>query len=272
MDSVLCKLGPLTINWFGVLMAMGFVSGLTNWVILGKKRGRDVNYCSDLMVWIIIAGVIGARTAYVVANWDLFRDAPLTVFRVDQGGLIFFGGFAAAGIAVLIFSRLRHENLLGLFDFVITSVPLAHAFGRIGCFMNGCCHGKLYDGPMSVTYPAKSLPWLYQTHEGLITRFAECSLPVHPVQLYEAAYNLAIFAVISVIYRKMSGRLGFTAGVYLLLYPAGRFAFEYLRGDERMTTGPVDYAQLVSMAFAILGMFFIMQSKGMKNEIINQSR
>lgn len=263
MHPVFLNVGPLTIHWFGVCMALGFLAALYNWSRLARREGRDLAYCSDLLFWIVISGILGARVAYVVADWSYFRGNPVQILRIDQGGLIYYGGFLASAAAVVLFARLHKQSLLSLMDFVATSIPLAHAFGRLGCFMNGCCHGAVYSGPLAVTYPGYpyiSAAWLAQYDAHLLANGTLRSLPVHPVQLYEAAYNLLVFAVVLAVYRRRR-REGEVAGVYLVLYPVGRFLFEFLRGDSRMQCLGLNVAQLVSLGLFASGLALLLWTR-----------
>ena len=246
------RIGPLTIHAYGVMMALGFLAGLTNWYYLGRREGRDIKFCSDLLFVMMMAGVLGGRVAYVIADFDYFRDQPLKVFRIDEGGLIYYGGFLGALVAVWVLARMHRESFLKLGDFVITSLPLAHAFGRIGCFLNGCCFGREWSGALAVCFPAGSLAWHQQVASGQLAPQSAAALPVHPPQLYESAFNLALYVVILCAYRRRRHD-GAVAGLYLLLYPAGRFALEFLRGDDRLRWMHLSVAQWISLALFVFG-------------------
>jgi len=252
MHPVCFNIDHLTIHWYGVMMAMGFLAGLAIWTFLGKKEGRNLNYCCDLLFWIMVSSIAGARLAYVFSDLKSFLAEPLTILRVDQGGLIYYGGFIGACLAIVVFARIRGENIRTLLDFVVPAVPLAHAFGRIGCLLNGCCYGTEYDGLFAVRYPAQSYSWKIQVDAGEISRFTLHSLPVHPVQLYEVAFNLVLylFLVWAYRHRKWNGSI---AAFYLLTYPFARFWLEFLRGDERMRYMGLSVAQLVSILLFISG-------------------
>jgi phosphatidylglycerol:prolipoprotein diacylglycerol transferase len=235
------------------MLALGFLAGLANWVWLGRREGRSFNTCSDLLFWIMVAGIVGARLAYVLANAGEFAARPASVFRIDQGGLVFYGGFVGAALAIWGLARFRRESVWGLYDFVVVSVPLAHAFGRVGCFLNGCCYGRVCEGFPRVSFPAASLPWSDHLRARLIQQFDSHSLPVHPVQLYSAAVNLLIYLGLVWLYRRRPGA-GVTTAAYVLAYALARFALEFLRGDQQMdAVGPLDAAQLVSLLLAALG-------------------
>lgn len=254
MHSVFMVVFGIPVYWFGVMMAGGFMAALASWTYLGRKEGRDFNYCSDMLFWVMVSGIVGARVAYVVSEFSTFIQDPITMLFVHRGGLIYYGGFVGAGVALFLFARTRHEKFLSIIDFVITSIPLGHVFGRIGCFLNGCCHGLESSGLLSVCYPKASLPWDDQLYAGLITADAKFSLPVHPVQLYEAAFNLLLYFALVWAYRNRK-TVGSTTALYLMTYPIGRFSLEFLRGDARMRLGlGLDVAQLISIALFALGL------------------
>ena len=228
MDPVCFHIGSRPVYWYGVMMALAFLAGIGHWQVLGRWTGkRDASFASDLAFWLMVGGIVGARVAYVIANFNQqFRGAPLEIIRIDQGGLIFYGGLIGASVVFLAFARLRHEPVLALADFAITALPLGHAFGRIGCFMNGCCYGRLAETP----------GWL------------TVSLTRYPVQLYESSFNLALYAFLFWFYlRHRRNRHGSVLAVYLMLYPVGRFLLEFLRGDERVRVGEFSVAQYVSL-------------------------
>lgn len=249
------SIGPFSIQSYGVMMALGFLAGLGNWILLGRRENRSPQFCTDLMFWVIASGIVGARLAYVVENWSVYMADPLSIIRVDQGGLIFYGGFVAAAAAIVVFGRRHKVPLARLFDFVVTSVPLAHALGRIGCFLNGCCFGSCTTAAPHVQFPPYSIPWHSQLREELIETSAACSLPVHPVQLYEAAFNFLVYGVVVWLFRRKL-RPGMVTGVYLVLYAIGRFSLEFMRGDraDRLAVQQFSIGQFVSLLVLLAGL------------------
>jgi phosphatidylglycerol:prolipoprotein diacylglycerol transferase len=209
------KLGPLTVHWYGVLVAIGFLAGM--WVAAQRVRGIGLQpeVVMDLGIWMIVAGIIGARTFYVIGSWEEFAANPIEIIRVDHGGLVFYGGFIGAALTAVWFVRRRKLHFWKLADVMAPSVAFAHVFGRLGCFMNGCCYGNPCPHPWAVHFP--------MTHE---TR----GVGVHPTQLYEAFGNLVIFAGLWLFYpkRKFDGQV---FGLYVLTYALWRFGVECFRGD-----------------------------------------
>jgi phosphatidylglycerol:prolipoprotein diacylglycerol transferase len=262
MNPIFCHIGAFPIHWFGVMMALGFLAGLFSWVWIGRREGRDFAFCSDFLFWIMISGVLGARLADVVADWKYFLEYPRLIWRIDQGGLSYYGGLIGGVVAVLLFARARREDARQLFDFVASALPLSHAFGRVGCFLNGCCHGTVYHGPLAVTFPRNSVPWLYQVHNTkVLDASAPHSLPVHPVQLYEAAFLLLLYALLVWSYRRQK-RSGTTTALYLILYPIGRFVMEFFRGDERLYVQGLTSYQVISLVLLAAGLVLMIAGRG----------
>jgi phosphatidylglycerol:prolipoprotein diacylglycerol transferase len=259
MHPTCFQLGPLTIRWYGVMMAVGFMIGFVSWVYLGKKENKPADYCSDLLFWIMVSGILGARVAYILCDVGYFIDNPMMIIRLDKGGLVYYGGFLGAGLAIVLFARKRKESLIRVLDFVITAVPLAHFFGRVGCFLNGCCYGKLYEGWSAVRYPKESFPWVMQRYSQDVTAYDEFSKSLHAVQLYEAVFNLLLFVMLFWLYPRRKSD-GFIIGVYLVAYPIGRFVLEFFRGDERPVILGISLAQLIGVALLTLGLYFLWSS------------
>ena len=234
MYPICFYIGNHPIHWYGVMMAAAFLAAITHWRFLGRKEGRDAAFCTDLAFWIMIGGILGARVAYVLANWGYYRASPGQILRIDQGGLVYYGGFFAAVGVIWILARQRREPLLSLLDFVATALPLGHAIGRIGCFLNGCCYGS----------PSR-LPW------AVVQPYVD-SVPRHPVQLYETGANLAIYLILLQAYARKE-RHGRVTALYLLVYPACRFMLEFFRGDGRLRWDGLTAAQWSSIAILASG-------------------
>jgi phosphatidylglycerol:prolipoprotein diacylglycerol transferase len=262
MKSLFLDLGFIRIHWYGVMMAAAFLAALINWTWLGRNRGKPAAFCSDLLFWVMLSGILGARVAYVLEHWGEYAADPVSMLFIQQGGLIFYGGLIGSAIAVVVLARIRRMPLAELTDFTLTSVPLAHAFGRIGCFLNGCCYGCACEAWYAVRFPALSPPWwgqqqLAHTPRGdaladLVARMPRAT-PVHPVQLYEAVANLAIYAVLVWVFRRRRAP-GHVLAAYLLLYPPVRVLMEMFRGDrgERLAWHGYSIGQVMSgVAFGV---------------------
>lgn len=232
-DPVAFEVFGRPIYWYGVLVALGFLAAVLHWNAQARREGLPEGIGSDLGFIVMVGGILGARIAYLLANFAYYRAHPLEMIRIDQGGLIFYGGFLLAALGVVVMARVRRLPLWRLGDFAVTALPLGHAFGRVGCFLNGCCYGAPTDVPWSV-------------HQAEALR--------HPVQLYETGFNLLLYAALNALLRR-HGPPGLVVAAYLLGYGTWRFLIEFLRGDDRLAAAAgLDAAQLLSAALVAAGL------------------
>ena len=165
-----------------------------------------------MVFWMVIAGFLGARLLYVIRYWnDIFRNDLMEIFRIYNGGLVFLGGFGLAALAGLLLCRIRHWKLGAFADFIAPALPIGHAFGRLGCLLNGCCYGFRYEGFLAFKYEYNQYP-------------------AFPIQGIAFLLNIALGALILFLEsrRKLDNRRFL---LYLLLYSVLRFALEFGRGD-----------------------------------------
>lgn len=212
MYPILFHIGSLEIHTYGVLVAAGFLLGLMTAAKRAKTEGIDPERINDLGVLLIVAGMVGGKLFHIIFFWNDFiagwHAAGIASLRE---GFVFYGGFICATLAGVAYIRFKVLPLAKLADAFAPSIALGHAFGRLGCFFEGCCYGK-----------ACTLPWAM--------KFPALGVPVHPTQLYEAAGNFTIFTVLTVYYRRKSfdGQIWW---LYVLSYGVLRFGIEFVRGD-----------------------------------------
>ncbi len=241
----LIDIGFLHVKTYGALMATGFI---VCWWLVERLSGRKD--LSNLLMLLMLGGVVGSRAAYVIEHWQAeFASSPMSVFRVDQGGLMFYGGFILSFVVFFAWCFFRREHPLRLADLLATVLPLGHAFGRVGCFFYGCCYGRDSNAWCAVTFPAGSPSW-YEHGRRMVS--------VLPTQLFEAGALLALFAVLMVLDRRGAReRPGLVSGAYLIGYAVIRFGIEYLRGDPRAAVGPLSISQAISVGMVVAGVVFI---------------
>ena len=234
MQEIAFTIGNLKIHWYGIFSACGFLSAML--ALLWKRHiaGVSKDNILDIGMIAMFAGIVGARLFYVIQFHEQFAADPLDVIRIDKGGLVFYGGFILSALVLVVYCRIKKINIARLLDVFAPAVALGHAFGRIGCFLQGCCFGKPAGGScIGVTYPAGSAPAarypLPSTGETLLTNPE--SLPLYPTQLIEAGVNFALFGLLFFLAGKFR-KPGRVAGIYLLCYAILRFLMEYLRGDH----------------------------------------
>ena len=237
------QLGPITVHWYGLLAAIGFLAGIWTASLRARAIAVRPEVIMDLGVWMIVAGVVGARLFYVVGHWEEFESTPVEIVRIDHGGLVFYGGFIAAVLTAIGFVKRKRLNFWKLADVMAPSIALGHVFGRLGCFMNGCCYGKPCSLPWAVHFP-----FTHETH----------GMAVHPTQIYEAIGNLLIFAALHWFYprRKFNGQVFW---LYVLFYGLVRFADEFFRGDYQVhfVGGHLAPGQLVAILMFCVAIIFL---------------
>ena len=249
MHSELFSIGPITLHMYGLCMALGFLAGWRAVLYLCKRTNQNFDQLVMLLTWVMICAIVGARAVYVALNWTTeFAQNPLSIIRLDKGGLVYYGGLIGALIPYVGYALRFRKNFFELSDISAVVLPLGQAFGRLGCFMHGCCWGKQSDTWLGLSFPKGSPAWWEQMNAGLIRETATESLPVIPTQLIESAATLALFAVLFSLYPKHHPRRGLLSGLYLVGYAVLRFFIEYLRGDPRAAVGPFSISQAISLA------------------------
>jgi len=236
--------GPLAIKSYGFMIMLGFLFGL--WLALRRARKENVNpdVIWDFWVYGLIGGIVGGRILYILENLDQFNGHWLGLFRIWEGGLSFFGGFGLAAVGTWIMLRIRKVSVLKVYDIMVVSLALGLAFGKMGCFLNGCCFGRLTTSFTGVTYPVStpfdgagatrhSPAFEWQSEHGVVGPDATQCLPIQPVQLYEAAAALGIVAVLLLFYPHRK-RYGEVTCLFGTLYPLVRFFFEFVREPEHI--------------------------------------
>jgi phosphatidylglycerol:prolipoprotein diacylglycerol transferase len=173
----------IAIRGYGVMFLLGIVSGVGLSVLRGKKVGMPADLILSLALWIFAAGMIGARGFYVIEYWknfqrENFADTIAAVLNITEGGLVVFGGLIGALGAILFFARKHKLPLLPLADMATPGMMLGLAFGRIGCFFNGCCFGDVCDAPWAVPFPANTPPHIRQVEQGRAFGFLISGRPV----------------------------------------------------------------------------------------------
>lgn len=241
MHPIAIQLGGLSVHWYGVLVALGFLAGLWTASRRAPRDGLPAERIADLGPWLIVGAILGARLLYVVSYWNpAFAGKPwYEPLMIQKGGLVFYGGLVGAALATILFARLKRLPLWPLADTLAPSISLGQLFGRLGCLMNGCCFGRACDLPWAIRYPAG--------HE-------TAGHAVHPTQVYEAGLSLALYGALALLHRqkKFDGQV-FAA--YLLGYAVVRTVVELFRGDYRaLTFGWMTPAHWISAGILVAGL------------------
>ncbi len=242
----------LSLRSYGAFMLLGYVCALTLALARGPRYGVPRRDLLDLGFWSLALGLLGARLLWTLvqapALWQACFEpqafqqglppgsAPpgadcTLALRFWEGGLVWYGAVLGASAAAIWIVRRSQLAGRALADLLAPSVALGHAFGRMGCFLAGCCFGQPCALAWAARFPAGSPAWEQQRALGLVGAWADSSLPVHPTQLYEAAGELLLFLLLWAAERRKPAFPGALALRYGFGYGLLRFTVELLRGD-----------------------------------------
>lgn len=283
MFPTLLKIGPVTLHCYGLMIALGFLASLYGTQRDAQKRGIDPQAIQTMAFWGLLAGIAGTRLLHIAMfpgsySW---RD-PIGWIAIWRGGLVFQGALILSVPYVYLACRHYKIPFWRVADCAMPYLPLAHAFGRVGCFLNGCCYGARTDLPWGVSFPR--VPWSFaepaagspayldhcQRFSGLSMTHDHWSYSVHPTQLYGIAGLLFLCGLLLYWRNKRPPFDGFTMPVYFMLYAVGRFFVESLRGDHNPTVfGAISQQQLFSIVFLAVGvvLFLFLRQHALRNAV-----
>ncbi len=229
MNPIAFEIFGKQIHYYGICIALGFLAATGVMLWKRKRAGMTRDQIFDLAMIALISGIAGARILHVIQNWDS-HSGFWWIFRIDQGGLVFYGGFILAITCVMIYAHRKKISVPALLDVTAPAIAIAHAFGRLGCFMQGCCFGKpAPEGSCcGIKFPLEPIPGRFpRTIYGLDGH----TVLLYPAQLWESIANLLICILLLILCRKFR-RAGQIAGIYIIIYAVTRFSLEFFRGDN----------------------------------------
>lgn len=251
MQPILFELLGFKVHAYGLMMALACGSALAIAVWRARRDGIDPDAVYELATWLFLGGVVGARALYV-AVWPESIRSPLDLFRVWEGGGVFYGCILGGFGGTMLYYRRRPFPFLKMADAVAPALAIGAFFGRIGCHLNGCCHGAVTRAAWGVRFPYGSHAWAEHVDRGLIPPDAAWSLPVHPTQLLAAAAGLALLAALTA-YLPFRRRPGQVMALLMIAYPISRWPVEVLRGDDAGLVAGLTISQLISLGLCTGG-------------------
>lgn len=246
MYNDLFSIGPITIHGYGLMIGLGSLAALFVGIRIAKKKGLNSDALYTITFLSLIGGFACAKVLYCIVEWKQFISSPLSVLGSD--GFVIYGGIIGATIIDGIYCKIKKLSFWDYFDVVLPSVAIAQGFGRIGCFLAGCCYGRECDTPISVVFPRGS--------------FAPSGVPLLPTQLISSAGCFLMAAFLIIYYVKKERKPGTTGALYMIIYSIGRAIIEFFRNDHRGAVGPLSTSQFISIFILIGGIvIFILRSK-----------
>ncbi len=246
------SVGRVEIALYGVMIAVGMTLGIAALMRRAKETGQDPEDYLDIAVFTMLFAIAGARIYYVVFSWDLYRDSPLSVFNIREGGLAIYGGIIAGVITVAVLARVKKKPFPLLLDTCVIGVPIGQILGRWGNFFNREAFGGYTDGLFAMQLPVSAVRAEEVTSamwENVVIRGGVRLVQVHPTFLYEGFWNLGVLLLLFLLRNrtKFSGELFL---VYVLGYGTGRFLIEPLRTDQLLIPGTTVPVSMVLSAAA----------------------
>lgn len=259
MYPVILQIGPITIFSLWIMIAIGFFAALLVLNKLANKNRLKLNFITDHSLVIFFSGLIFARIAYVLANFNLYFQNPnlnniLRIFYIWDRGLSVWGGILGLTLSLVYFARINNENTLRWLDIFVVSILSALVFGNIGAFLDGINYGR-----------ETSLPW------GVIIDNSLYTVPIHPTQIYAALYCLLITIVLFNLFNhKIAKNPGQIAIIGSGLYSFFRFLEEFLRGDESNLFFGMREAQICALLGIIISAILFYVTNRINNNLTNQ--
>lgn len=240
MKIDLFSIGPFTVHGYGLMIGIGVLCCVFMATKRAKRYGLIEDAIVDIAIWGLISGFLGAKLLFLIVEWKQFLKNPLALLGSE--GFVVYGGIIAGVLAAILYCKKKKLIFLDYFDLTAPSIAMAQGFGRIGCFLAGCCYGRETELPIGVIFPEGAL--------------APAGIRLLPTQLISSVGNFLIMAILLTAYprRKRKGDTGF---LYMLLYGVGRFLIEFLRNDERGAVGGLSTSQFISLFIVAAGILLM---------------
>jgi phosphatidylglycerol:prolipoprotein diacylglycerol transferase len=243
----------LRVHSYGVFILCACASALAMAVWRTRREKVESDAVYELATWLFLGGVIGARLFFFIQHPEAFHQIG-DLFRTWEGGNVFYGCIIGGLTGSILYWFRRPFPFSRMCDAAAPAVAIGAAVGRIGCFLNGCCHGSVCDRPWAVRFPAGSHAWVRQFNAGLIRAGDPISLPVHPTQLYSAAAAVIVLGLLLVYARRQSRRPGEVMALLMILYPMTRWPIEAIRSDEPSVFLGMSWSQNISVLLLLAGL------------------
>ena len=235
MYNELLKIGPFVVHGYGLMIAIGVFLALFLAERRAKKKGLDADCLYTLTFLCVIAGFIGAKLLFCLVEFKMLMTEPLRV--LSSNGFVVYGGIIGGTLAAFLYIKKKKYDFWKYFDLVLPSVAVAQGFGRIGCFLAGCCYGRTTESWFGIAFQHSN--------------FAPNNVKLIPTLI--SAVGMFLIAAVLFVFDRKNTKKGRVGALYLILYSIGRFFVEFLRNDYRGTVGPLSTSQFISIFILLIG-------------------
>lgn len=250
MKITLFSIGGISVPGYGFMIGIGFILAIIMGCYRAKKYGLDDEVIIDIAILAAVCGFAGAKVLYVIINFKEFLASPLEV--LGSSGFVVYGGIITGVLVCLIYCHFKKIKFMEYFDLVMPEIAVAQGFGRIGCFLAGCCYGRETTSAIGVVFPENSM--------------APAGVKLIPTQLFSAAGDFIIAGVLvwvacRFLYKEKKLVTGDIGCIYMLMYGVGRFVIEFFRNDYRGAVGFLSTSQFISVFIVALGVTLMIYNR-----------
>ena len=242
MYNDLFSIGPVTIHGYGLMIGIGIVLAFIAGTYLARKKGIDADELFNLTTISVIGGFACAKVLFCIVEWDSFVKNPLGT--LGSSGFVVYGGIIGGILLCALYCKIKKLPFWKYFDTVLPAVAIAQGFGRIGCFLAGCCYGRETDSFVGIAF-----------HN---SKFAPNDVKLIPTQLFSSA-GCFIMAAVLFAYSRKERKDARTGALYLIMYSIGRSVIEYFRNDYRGAIGILSTSQFISIFILIAGIILFVK-------------
>lgn len=237
MRRILFTIFGVNIYGYGTMIAIGVIAAVMLVLHRAREKGYDEDKILNMAIFAVIGGVIGGKLLYILTSLDEVSKEK-SILTLIGNGFVIYGSIIGGVVGVVWYCRKNKWEILKIFDMVIPGLALAQGFGRIGCFLAGCCYGKPTDLFFGVKFRPDSL--------------GPSDVYVYPTQIFSSIFDFILALVLLKLDKKQKkdGRL---FALYMIIYSVGRFIIEFIRNDPRGNVGILSTSQFIGIFVVILG-------------------
>lgn len=252
MFPILFRFDGIAIYSYGLMVAIGIISGFLVLKHLSRAHGIDQNTLTDMAFYTVLVAILGSRIGFVLLEPSYYLKNPLEILKIWDGGLVFSFGLLFGVVTLYLLSKKKKIGFLLMADLWAPGLALGQAIGRIGCFLAGCCYGLESDSWCTVRF----------THPESL---APLNVDLYPTQLFHSLANLVIFGALMGLTKKKQYN-GQILVWYMILHPIQRLWIERYRGDFRGTFlgTQMTTTQAISLLMLFLGVILLFYLRGKK--------
>ncbi|MGL4572976.1 MAG: prolipoprotein diacylglyceryl transferase [Clostridium sp.] len=256
MRLILFQIGNFKVYSYGFMIAIGIVLASTLFIKRAKREGYDEDKLLNLIIITVISGALGGKLLFIITEYKAILNNPEILLNFGNGFVI-YGAIMLGAFGLYLYSKRCGFNTLQLADLAVPSLALAQGFGRIGCFLAGCCYGRETSLPIGVVFPVDSL--------------AESGVPLIPTQLFSSIFDFALAAFL-LWYSGKKRKEGRVLASYIIIYSIGRFFVEFLRNDPRGNVWILSTSQFIAIFTLIFGIVIYNLDKTKRRDKQNEEK